>query len=95
MINIERYNFLTVSQAAQRMGVSRQTIYSWINDGLIKTIRTPGGRLRIQEDQLMVIEKQPEIINEGDDEHYQIKNISGRIPDLTEQMGTKEKYCFL
>lgn len=95
MINIERYNFLTVQQAAQRMGVSRQTIYSWINDGLIKTIRTPGGRLRIQEDQLMVIEKQPEIINEGDDEHYQIKNISGRIPDLIEQMGTKEKYWFL
>lgn len=76
------------------MGVSRQTIYSWINNKQIKTIRTPSGRLRIPEDQLMVTEKQPEISYESDGKHYQIFNISGLTPDLSEQMGTKEKYWF-
>ena len=94
MVNVERNIFLTVTQAAQKMGVSRQTIYSWINNEQIKTIRTPGGRLRIPEDQLMVIEEQPEIIYEVDEERYQIRNISGPAPGLSEQMGTKEKYWF-
>lgn len=94
MINVERYNFLTVMQAAQRMGVSRQTIYSWISNGLIKPIRTPGGRLRIPEDQLIGVEIQPEILMESGEGNYEIRDISGLERDLSEQMGTKEKYWF-
>lgn len=94
MVNIVKNQLLTITEIARKMSVSRQTIYSWINNGQIKTIRTPGGRLRIPEDQLMAVKEQPKISAEGDEEHYQIWDISGLTPDLSEQMGTKEKYWF-
>ena len=47
-------NLLTIIEAAKKMNVSRQTIYSWIKKGAINPIRTPGGRYRIPEEQLTV-----------------------------------------
>lgn len=44
---------LKIPEAAKKMHVSRETIYSWIRRGLIKPVRTPGGRYRIPEDQLI------------------------------------------
>jgi excisionase family DNA binding protein len=43
---------LTMNQACERVGVSRRTIYNWIESGKIATVRTAGGCLRIFADTL-------------------------------------------
>ena len=37
----------SINQAADYWGVTRCTIYRWINAGRLKTERTPGGRQQI------------------------------------------------
>jgi excisionase family DNA binding protein len=41
--------WLTIAQAMQQAQVSRRTIYHWIARGLLQTVRTAGGRVRIRE----------------------------------------------
>lgn len=43
---------VTIKQACELVGVSRRTIYNWINQGLIETIYTAGGSQRIIADTL-------------------------------------------
>ena len=43
---------LNIPEAARKMHVSRQTIYTWIGKGKIKPVRTSGGKYRIPEEQL-------------------------------------------
>lgn len=51
---------LTITEAAKKMHVSRETIYAWIRSGKVKPFRTPGGTYRIPEEQLIIpIEKPP------------------------------------
>jgi excisionase family DNA binding protein len=38
---------LTIQEAMARVKVSRRTIYNWLADKKIETVRTPSGRLRI------------------------------------------------
>jgi excisionase family DNA binding protein len=38
---------VSLDHAAQRLGVSRRTIYNWIRDGRLETIRTIGGSQRV------------------------------------------------
>jgi excisionase family DNA binding protein len=38
---------LLIDAAARRIGVSRRTVYYWIRDGRLRTIRTRGGSLRV------------------------------------------------
>lgn len=83
---------LTISEAAQRMHVSRQTIYTWIQEGRIKPILTPGGRRRIPEDQLLIGES--ESAEQSDLDVFPVWDISQLDPIQTEPMGTKEKYWF-
>lgn len=45
---------LTISEAAKKMHVSRETIYAWIRKGKIKPIRTPSGTFRIPEELLII-----------------------------------------
>ncbi|MFC1986097.1 excisionase family DNA-binding protein [Chloroflexota bacterium] len=45
---------LTITEAARRVGVSRETIYQWKKSGKIKAVKTPGGRYRIPEEQLTI-----------------------------------------
>jgi len=45
---------LTISEAANKMHVSRETIYAWIRKGKIKPIGIPSGRLRIPVEQLSI-----------------------------------------
>ena len=45
---------LTISEAAERMHVSRQTIYTWIHRGKLKPVLTLGGRTRVPENQLTI-----------------------------------------
>lgn len=80
----ETSKFLTINKAAEMMCVSRQTIYAWINNGYIKPIRTPGGRIRIPEDQLIVtgLESNEEIKSAG----FAERSISDMEPNLREQM---------
>ena len=40
-------NYVTTSALARFCGVSRFTIINWVNQGKIKTIKTPGGHRRI------------------------------------------------
>ncbi len=44
---------LTIPEAAEKMHVSRETIYAWIRENKIKPVKTPGGRYRISELQLI------------------------------------------
>ncbi len=44
---------LKIPEAAKKMHVSRETIYAWIREGKIQPVRTPGGRYRIPEEQLI------------------------------------------
>ena len=45
---------LTITEAAKKMHVSRETVYAWIRSNKIKPVRTPGGRYRISEEQLTI-----------------------------------------
>lgn len=83
---------LTISEAAERMHVSRQTIYTWIQEGKVKPVLTPGGRHRIPEDQLIITKLEPteRIMSNA----FPIRDISELDPIRIEQMGTKEKYWF-
>lgn len=83
---------LTISEAAERMHVSRQTIYTWIHEGRVKPVLTPGGRTRIPEDQLIIKKWEP--IQEVVTNVFPIRNISELDPNRIEPMGTKEKYWF-
>ena len=83
---------LTISEAAKRMHVSRQTIYTWIGEGKIRTVLTPGGRRRISEDQLVV--PYPAPVERDTSGLFPVRNISGLDPMQDEPMGTKEKYWF-
>jgi len=47
----ELFPLLTVTEAAEALGVSRATVYRWIADGLIPVIRWRG-RTRIRRDAL-------------------------------------------
>ena len=42
-------NLLTVSQAAERLGVTAKTIYNWIGEGRLKAQRIGGRAIRIEE----------------------------------------------
>lgn len=43
---------LKIEEVAEFYRVSRQTVYNWINKGTIKTVKTPGGEIRILESEL-------------------------------------------
>lgn len=92
MIETEISNLLTIRQVADRMNVSRQTVYTWINSGKLKTIRTPGGRQRIPEEQLVVDEL--EVQGSEESNNYIVRNISRLEPIRTEWTGTKRKDWF-
>ncbi len=38
---------VSLDHAAERLGVSRRTIYNWIREGRLQTIRTLGGSQRV------------------------------------------------
>ena len=43
---------LSILQACAHVGVSRRTIYNWINSGKVEYVRTAGGSIRIFADTL-------------------------------------------
>jgi len=83
---------LTINEAAEKMHVTRQTIYAWINSGRILPVTIPGGRLRIPEEQLILAT--PQINERGNDRYFDIYDISEVTPHQDEQMGTKFKFWF-
>jgi len=84
--------YLTIKDAAGMMRVSRQTIYGWIKNGKLKPVRTPGGRFRIPEDQLILSNKESE--ERTIPSLFPIQDISDLEPEGPEQLGTKEKSWF-
>lgn len=92
MEEVKVSELFTISEAAERMHVSRQTIYTWIKEGKIKAVLTPGGRSRIPEDQLIIEKLEPA---EGTPlDGFPIRDISDLYRDRDEPLGTKEKYWF-
>jgi excisionase family DNA binding protein len=83
---------ITILQAAERMNVSRQTVYKWIKNGQIKTVKTPGGRQRILENSLII--NSLENIGTEKIEYFGIENISNFEPMRQEPTGQKEKLWF-
>lgn len=45
-------DLLTIAQACALLSVSRRTIYYWLEQGKLDTVRTIGGSLRIYKDSL-------------------------------------------
>lgn len=45
---------ITIKQACQRTGVSRRTIYSWVERNKVEWLRLAGGPIRIFADTLFV-----------------------------------------
>ena len=43
---------VSIARACELVGVSRRTIYNWINDGKVQYVRTAGGAVRIFADTL-------------------------------------------
>ena len=43
---------VSIPRACELVGVSRRTIYNWINDGKVQYVRTAGGAVRIFADTL-------------------------------------------
>jgi excisionase family DNA binding protein len=56
-----RKRLLTVAQAAERLGISPQTVRRWADEGLIPMARTPTGHRRFDPDQIEAVaaEMQP------------------------------------
>jgi excisionase family DNA binding protein len=85
-------DLLTINEAARKMHVTRQTIYMWIANGKILPVTTPGGRLRIPEEQLIL--ETTQISERENDKDFDILDISDVEPIQDEQMGTKRKFWF-
>jgi excisionase family DNA binding protein len=60
---INMAELLKIPEAAKRMHVSRETIYAWIRDGKMKVFKTPGGRYRIPEDELIIPAPQAQAVD--------------------------------
>ncbi len=88
----ELAELLTISEAAERMHVSRQTIYTWISEGKVRPVLTPGGRRRIPAHRLIIEKSEPaeEVVSGV----FPVRDISELDPERIEQIGTKEKYWF-
>ena len=54
---MENNKLLRLSEAAQHLGVCSGTIRNWINKGILKSIRTPGGHRRIFKSNLLDLMK--------------------------------------
>lgn len=50
-----RKRLLTVAQAAERLGVSPQTVRRWADEGLIPMARTPTGHRRFDADHIEAV----------------------------------------
>lgn len=46
-VKVERSRVFTPQEAADMLGVSKQTVINWIKNGKIRAERTPGGHFRI------------------------------------------------
>lgn len=51
MMHLDRIT-VSIPRACELVGVSRRTIYNWINDGKVQYVRTAGGAVRIFADTL-------------------------------------------
>jgi excisionase family DNA binding protein len=49
---MENRKTLSINEACAEVGVSRRTIYNWINSSKVQYIRTAGGSVRIFQDSL-------------------------------------------
>ena len=62
---------VSIPRACALVGVSRRTIYNWINDGKVQYVRTAGGAVRIFADTLWrepgagVLAWQPDQLRKG------------------------------
>ena len=45
--------YISITEAAKMLHVSRETVYDWIRKGKVKPIKLPSGRLRIPKDELV------------------------------------------
>jgi excisionase family DNA binding protein len=51
---VTRTRLLSLAQAAHLLGVGRKTLARWIADGRVPAVRTPGGRYRLDERDLVL-----------------------------------------
>lgn len=84
---------LSVNEAADVVGVTRQTIYNWIRKGHLACKKTAGGRYRIPAGQLFREPGAPVARESGVEkpDAYPVIDISGWMQLGIEEMGTKAK----
>lgn len=81
-------NLLTVTEAAQLLGVSTKTIRRWENEGKIKAIRTEGGHRRFEVSSLLGNKHDASLTVA-----YARVSSSDQKEDLKRQVLVLEAYC--
>lgn len=51
--DIQRSKLITPKDAAELLGVTTETLRRWAREGILHPIRTPGGRFRYYEDEVL------------------------------------------
>ena len=51
-MDIGQRRTFSIIQVCDKLGVSRRTVYNWINAGKVEYVRTPGGKIQIFADSL-------------------------------------------
>ena len=57
--------YLSISEASKRLGVHTGTLRRWANEGKINSVRTPGGRRRFSEDEILRLLGKPSLAEVG------------------------------
>jgi excisionase family DNA binding protein len=57
---------VNINQAAKIAGVSRRTVYNWLDKGKVEFVRNAGGHVRIYVDSLLRPDDPPPPTNPGD-----------------------------
>ena len=62
---VERRRFLTISEAADRLGVNQKTLRAWADKGLVAHIKTPTGYRRFDPSDIDRLEQDMRVEAEG------------------------------
>lgn len=57
--------YFSISEASKRLGVHTGTVRRWANEGKINCVRTPGGRRRFSEDEILRLLGKPSFFEVG------------------------------
>ncbi len=84
--------FITGKKAAERLGVHQQTLYKYEEKGLIKTIRTPGGKRLYNVDDYLNNINTPNLLNKT---VYKVKIAYCNISNLSDKNNLENQINYM